>query len=182
MCCCLEAPRRAVDALGTLRKAGVAMHHRIKSLPEVHVLWQTTLAQPVLAPANQANNTDWHFLSLNAQGRDFPIGMFGKEKESWTTFVVASAALGCALYALLRGHTPHSATKCDNDAASQGNEQRCQDEDQDRAVLAMDPKDRALHERFMREAIAMVNNTTPRFAHSHATLAIGIILSFHQPG
>lgn len=125
---------------------------------------QTTLAQTVRKSADPTENTDSHFLSQSADGRDFHIGMFGKVKEPWTTFVVASAALGCVLYALLRGHTPLSATKSDESAVPV-KEQHCQDEDQDRAVLAMDPKDRALHERFMREAIAMVNNA-PHILHT----------------
>ncbi|KAF2852867.1 cytidine deaminase-like protein [Plenodomus tracheiphilus IPT5] len=75
-------------------------------------------------------------------------------KEPWAVIVVASAALGLALYARQGIQTQQSPPRSD-DIAPPVDRPQCQEEDQDRAVLAMDPKERALHERFMREAIAM---------------------------
>ncbi|KAH9877546.1 hypothetical protein IAQ61_002913 [Plenodomus lingam] len=79
-------------------------------------------------------------------------------KEPWTPFVVAmSAALGLGLYVLHRFQTQRSPSHSDEFASQPVDKPHCQDQDQDqdRAVLAMDPKERALHEGFMREAIAM---------------------------
>ncbi|KAF1837321.1 cytidine deaminase-like protein [Decorospora gaudefroyi] len=72
-------------------------------------------------------------------------------KESWTTLVLASAALGLALYYL---HTQQSATPTDDKSPPADEEQR-QDEDAHHISNAMAPAERAYHERFMREAIAM---------------------------
>jgi hypothetical protein len=74
-------------------------------------------------------------------------------KESWTTLVFASAAFGLALYYL---RTQQSATPND-ELSSQVNGEQRQDEVADHVPDAMDPEERAYHERFMREAIAMVN-------------------------
>jgi tRNA-specific adenosine deaminase 2 len=76
-------------------------------------------------------------------------------KESWTTLAFASAAFGLALYYL---HTQRSVTPKD-ELSSQVNEEQRQGEVADHVPDAMDPEERAYHERFMREAIAMVNHT-----------------------
>lgn len=80
-----------------------------------------------------------------------------KEQEPWLPFVVACAALGLALF-YLQTHAQPSATLND-EITSQVGKQPCQDEDADRVANAMDPEEWACHERFMREAIAMVNHT-----------------------
>ncbi|KAF1947930.1 cytidine deaminase-like protein [Clathrospora elynae] len=72
-------------------------------------------------------------------------------KEPWTTLGLASAALGLALYYL---HTQQSATQRD-EKPSQESKQARQDNDGDQVSNVMDPEERAYHERFMREAIAM---------------------------
>lgn len=80
--------------------------------------------------------------------------VFLKEKELWTPLLIASAALGLALYQTLkRQHpSPTSATK-----PSQTDGKPCQDSKADPRLNVMTPEERAYHERFMREAIAMVN-------------------------
>jgi tRNA-specific adenosine deaminase 2 len=75
-----------------------------------------------------------------------------KGKEPWATFAFASAALGLALYYLHANAQPSAAQS--DEKEHQVKEEPCQDED---AVNAMDPEVRAYHERFMREAIAMVS-------------------------
>lgn len=102
-------------------------------------------------------------VSEHAHGRSFHTGMIGtlQVKEPWRSVVVASAALGLALY-YLNVYTQHSTTQGD-EKLSQVSEPTCQDDEADRAVNAMNPEERACHERFMREAIAMVCSAL----HSH---------------
>jgi tRNA-specific adenosine deaminase 2 len=88
----------------------------------------------------------------------FKIGSLQRQAPSWTPFVVASAALGLALYYLrtLRTSQPPSSAS----ELSQVNQQQpCQGPDE--ILAAMDADERAYHERFMREAIAMVNQPHP---------------------
>jgi tRNA-specific adenosine deaminase 2 len=75
-----------------------------------------------------------------------------QRQESWMPFVSATAALGLALYYLRTRHPPPSSAP----ETSQVDQQPCQAPDPDDELYAMDPKQRAYHERFMREAIAMV--------------------------
>jgi hypothetical protein len=103
-------------------------------------------------------NTDLLFLFQNiSHGRNCLAGMNGilRGKAPWTTLAFASVAAGLALYYL---HTQQSATPKDG-LSSQVNEEQRQDEIADHVPDAMDPEERAYHERFMREAIAMVNHT-----------------------
>jgi tRNA-specific adenosine deaminase 2 len=87
-----------------------------------------------------------------------------KRQEPWTPFVVACAALGLALY---YAHTSRSSLPSSASNLSQVNAQQpCQASDEDQVLDAMNPEERAYHERFMREAIAMVN----RLLHSLQTL------------
>lgn len=67
-------------------------------------------------------------------------------------FVFVTAALGLALYYLRTRHPPPSSAP--NLSLDQ---QPRQAPHQDHKLNAMDPKERAYHERFMREAIGMVN-------------------------
>jgi tRNA-specific adenosine deaminase 2 len=72
-------------------------------------------------------------------------------QEPWTPFVVASAALAFALYYLHTHTSPSTASK-----PSQEDDQPCQASDTEHRLANMNPEERAYHERFMREAIAMV--------------------------
>jgi hypothetical protein len=87
-------------------------------------------------------------------GRGFLMFRTGtlQRQAPWTPVVVACAALGLALYYLrTRTSQPSSASNL-----SQVNQQpSCQAPDD--LLAAMGPKERAYHERFMREAIAMVS-------------------------
>ena len=83
-------------------------------------------------------------------------------KESWKALVLASAALGLALYCLRAQQTATSKTT----DASQVNTEPCQDGEALHVPDAMDPEERAYHEGFMREAIAMVNHAL-RFTTFH---------------
>jgi tRNA-specific adenosine deaminase 2 len=79
-----------------------------------------------------------------------------KRQEPWTPFVVACAALGLVLY---YAHTVRSSLPSTASNSSQVNTQQpCQASDADQLLDAMNPEERAYHERFMREAIAMVNH------------------------
>jgi tRNA-specific adenosine deaminase 2 len=83
-------------------------------------------------------------------------------QEQWTPIVVASAALGLALYHLYtRGRKPAPPSALDRSQV--GEEQTCQASDDDHKLDAMNAEERAYHERFMREAIAMVHH----HFHSH---------------
>jgi tRNA-specific adenosine deaminase 2 len=75
-------------------------------------------------------------------------------KESWKALVLASAALGLTLYYLHAQQTPTS--KSAN--TSRVHTEQCQDNEAIHVPDAMDPEERAYHEGFMREAIAMVNH------------------------
>jgi tRNA-specific adenosine deaminase 2 len=75
-------------------------------------------------------------------------------KESWKALVLASAALGLTLYYLRAQQTPTSRAA----NTSQVNTEQCQDDEAIHVPDAMDPEERAYHEGFMREAIAMVNH------------------------
>jgi tRNA-specific adenosine deaminase 2 len=79
---------------------------------------------------------------------------FWQVKESWKALVLASAALGLALYCLRAQQTATSKTT----DASQVNTEPCQDDEALHVPDAMDPEERAYHEGFMREAIAMVSH------------------------
>lgn len=116
------------------------------------------------------------FCFRHSSGRSF--FMFRKtllpEKGPWTTLLVASAALGLACY---YAHARQPTTESDL-KPSQVDEQQCQDtpaSDIDRFPNTMDAEERAYHERFMREAIAMVNHTRHTLfagltVHSHGTM------------
>jgi len=99
----------------------------------------------------------WDILIIRALGRrNFVMNRFGslQRQAPWTPFVVASAALGLALYCLRTRHSPTaSASKPSQVKAPQP----CQASDADHKFNIMSDQDRAYHERFMREAIAMVN-------------------------
>jgi tRNA-specific adenosine deaminase 2 len=75
----------------------------------------------------------------------------GKEPP-WTALVLASVGFGLALFYL---HSQQPAAQQDREQ-SQVNEELRQDENAHHVADAMDPEERAYHERFMREAIAMV--------------------------
>ncbi|OAK97896.1 cytidine deaminase-like protein [Phaeosphaeriaceae sp. SRC1lsM3a] len=75
-----------------------------------------------------------------------------QRQAPWTPFVVASAALGLALYYM---HTRHSPTASAAKPSQVNATQPCQDSDADHRLQIMSAQDRAYHERFMREAIAM---------------------------
>jgi tRNA-specific adenosine deaminase 2 len=75
-------------------------------------------------------------------------------KESWKALVLASAALGLTLYCLRAQQT----TTSKSTHASQVNAEPCQDDEAIHVPDAMDPEERAYHEGFMREAIAMVSH------------------------
>jgi tRNA-specific adenosine deaminase 2 len=97
-----------------------------------------------------------------------------QRQAPWAPFVVASAALGLALYYL---RTPTSPPRSSASNLSQVNEQQpCQAPDD--LLAAMDAEERAYHERFMREAIAMVNpllHTKPNgtwLTHHHDRLSL----------
>jgi tRNA-specific adenosine deaminase 2 len=76
-----------------------------------------------------------------------------QRQAPWTPVVVASAALGLVLYYLhtRTSHPPSSASHL----SQVTQQQPCQAPEDE--IAAMDPEERAYHERFMREAIAMVN-------------------------
>ncbi|KAH8732218.1 cytidine deaminase-like protein [Phaeosphaeriaceae sp. PMI808] len=79
-------------------------------------------------------------------------GALQQQQQPWTTLVVASVALGLTLYILhTRNSQPFSASK----PSQQANDQPCQDSVADQDLVGMSAKERAYHERFMREAIAM---------------------------
>ena len=83
-------------------------------------------------------------------------------KESWKALVLASAGLGLGLYYL---HTQQSTTTNNNPNPPQLIQEERQDNEAIHVPDAMDPEERAYHEGFMREAIAMVNqalHTIPR--------------------
>lgn len=67
----------------------------------------------------------------------------------WVPFVFATALLGCALYYLRTRRPPPSSDRQPRQALP----------DLLDALTKMDPKERAYHERFMREAIAMVSTS-----------------------
>jgi hypothetical protein len=97
-------------------------------------------------------------------GRNFLMNRTGRllRQEQWTPIVVASAALGLALYHLYtRGRKPAPPSALDRSQV--GEEQTCQASDDDHKLDAMNAEERAYHERFMREAIAMVHH----HPHSH---------------
>ncbi|KAH7078026.1 cytidine deaminase-like protein [Paraphoma chrysanthemicola] len=71
-----------------------------------------------------------------------------QRQEPWLSFALASVAVGLTLY--FHKRSPPSAP-----SASQADEQPCQAPDADHKLNAMNPEERAYHERFMREAIAM---------------------------
>jgi tRNA-specific adenosine deaminase 2 len=74
-----------------------------------------------------------------------------QRQQPWAPFIVASAALGLALYYLYTINPPQSSAP----RSSQVNEEQpCQASDKPNEMNA---EERAYHERFMREAIAMVN-------------------------
>lgn len=75
-------------------------------------------------------------------------------QESWLPFLLATAALGLALYYLRTRHPPPSSAS----NPSQVDQEPCRAPDPFYKLNAMDPEERAYHERFMREAIAMVNH------------------------
>jgi tRNA-specific adenosine deaminase 2 len=79
---------------------------------------------------------------------------FWQAKESWKPLVLASAALGLAFYYLHAQQTaaPQTAHTLQVDAEPR------QDDEAIHVPDAMDPEERAYHEGFMREAIAMVNH------------------------
>jgi tRNA-specific adenosine deaminase 2 len=81
--------------------------------------------------------------------------------------VVASMALAIGLY-YLHAHTslPSTASK-----PSQDDKQPRQASDTDHGLADMNPEERAYHERFMREAIAMVHRLLHTTHHTpHVTL------------
>lgn len=82
--------------------------------------------------------------------------MFSKlqRQAPWTPIAVASAALGLALYCL---HSRTAPTPPTPGPTQVSEEQPCQASDAEHQSDAMNPEERAYHERFMREAIAMVN-------------------------
>lgn len=94
--------------------------------------------------------SSWAQLPLMNSTRDL------QRQAPWTPFVVASAALGLALYYM---HTRHSPTASAAKPSQVNATQPCQDSDADHRLQIMSAQDRAYHERFMREAIAMVNHT-----------------------
>ncbi|KNG49560.1 trna-specific adenosine deaminase subunit tad2 [Stemphylium lycopersici] len=73
-------------------------------------------------------------------------------KESWKALVLASAALGLGLYYL---HAQQPATTNNQPNPPQVIQEERQDNEAIHAPDAMDPEERAYHEGFMREAIAM---------------------------
>lgn len=76
-----------------------------------------------------------------------------QRKAPWAPLVFASAALGLAVYYLnRRPPSPSGIPK-----QSQTHQQPCQDSDVDDNLDLMSSEDRAYHEGFMREAIAMVD-------------------------
>jgi hypothetical protein len=91
-------------------------------------------------------------------GRNFLMNRTGRlqRQQPWTPFVVASAALGLALYYLhTRGRKPSPTAP---EPSQVDEEQACQASDDDHKLGAMNTEERAYHERFMREAIAMVHH------------------------
>tara|TARA_R110002003_G_scaffold44_3_gene3193 strand:+ start:10139 stop:10396 length:258 start_codon:yes stop_codon:yes gene_type:complete len=77
-----------------------------------------------------------------------------QQQELWLPFVVASLAMGLALYYTHKSPSSHV------------DEQPCQATNPDHKLIAMDPEERAYHERFMREAIAMVSLSLPTLTES----------------
>jgi len=92
--------------------------------------------------------------------------MFLQRKEPWTTLALASAVLGLALY-YLRTLRPSPATTTEQRPES---DQPRQEESVHHVSNAdkMNGDERAFHERFMREAIAMVNQPLHNL-HSQTT-------------
>jgi tRNA-specific adenosine deaminase 2 len=89
-------------------------------------------------------------------GRGFLMFKLGssQRQEPWMPFIAASVALGLGLYYL---YTTQSPPQPSASTPSQVNaQQSCQASDADHQVDAMHREERAYHERFMREAIAMV--------------------------
>jgi tRNA-specific adenosine deaminase 2 len=78
---------------------------------------------------------------------------FPQQQALWTPLVVASMALGLALY-FLRNLQPSSSAV---DPSQVDEEQPCQASDANHQSDAMNAEEKAYHERFMREAIAMVS-------------------------
>ena len=80
-----------------------------------------------------------------------------QEKQPWTTLIFASAALCLAVYYLRPQYCP-SATEA---KSLQVTRHSCQDDDEeaDRAPNNMSAQERVYHQRFMREAIAMVRRS-----------------------
>lgn len=87
-----------------------------------------------------------------------------QRQQLWTPFVVASAALGLALYYL---HTRKSTTSSAPEVTQVNEEQTCQASEDDHKLDAMNAEERAYHERFMREAIAMVNQSLRSHFRGH---------------
>ena len=77
-------------------------------------------------------------------------------KGPWVTLAATCTALGLALYHLHLARSPSQANLSPHLA-----QENCQDHDPTHVPDAMDPEERAYHEGFMREAIAMVCQTLP---------------------
>lgn len=92
--------------------------------------------------------------------------LISPRQESWTPFFLATAGLGLALYYLRSQYPPPSSAS----NTSQVDQEPCQASDPDHELNAMDPEERKFHERFMREAIAMVN-------HPHSPNLASILLT-----
>jgi hypothetical protein len=128
---------------------------RSRGFQKFHVTQLACPARNRHGTNERAGHRPCDFCFEPTRGRAFLMFRTGslQRQEPWTPFVIASAALAFALYYLhTHNSTPSSASK-----AAQVNEQSCQASDAAHGLDTMDAEERAYHERFMREAIAMVN-------------------------
>lgn len=86
-----------------------------------------------------------------------------QRQESWLPFFLATAALSLALYYLRTQHPPPPSAS----NTSQVDEEPCQATDLDHKLNVMNSEERAYHERFMLEAIAMVNHLSSPNSQEH---------------
>ena len=120
------------------------------AFPEVPRNRGLTPEVPLACPCRNTN-CDFRFGSSATSSQ-----MFSKPQRQapWTPIVAASTALGLALYYL---HSRTAPTTPAPGPTQVSEEQPCQASVAEHQSDAMNPEERAYHERFMREAIAMVN-------------------------
>jgi hypothetical protein len=146
--CCAERKRgfQKLHVTSVQCRNRLVLRHRALRTPPAPSVWHKTLGCSFLM---------------------FRLGNLQRQ-EPWTPFVVASVALALGLYYL---HTTQKSPQSSASAPSQVNPQpSCQDSDADHRLNAMHAEERAYHERFMREAIAMVGRRI-HFTYSRPNVA-----------